>query len=62
MTEQAPVSQQISSRELSKLTTALLYLSRSEAGWEGLVAQAFNKTARFWKIGASFQRMLAAQG
>jgi AraC family transcriptional regulator len=42
MTEQLVVSQQVSTRALKDTPTSpLLYLSSSEAGWEGLKAQAF---------------------
>jgi len=44
MTEQLTVSQGTSMRApKNKLATPLLYLSSAEAGWEGLVAQAFHE-------------------
>src|SRR5947207_1536005 len=44
MNEQRVVSQQIATRALTdKLSAPLLYLSSADAGWEGLVAQAFHE-------------------
>ncbi len=44
MNEQLAVSQQVSTRTLEdKPVSPLLYLSSSQAGWEGLVAQAFHE-------------------
>lgn len=44
MTEQVTVSQQISPRALKdKSAFPLLYLSSADAGWQGLVAQAFHE-------------------
>jgi AraC family transcriptional regulator len=44
MTEQVAVSQQTSLRALkNKPASPLLYLSSADAGWEGLVAQAFHE-------------------
>src|SRR5258708_37785752 len=44
MTEQMAVSQQTSRKALkNKPASPLLYLSSADAGWEGLVAQAFHE-------------------